>query len=119
MCIRDSRKLGRQLDLFHFDEQAPGAVFWHPKGWTVFQALIGYMRERQQRAGYVEVNTPDVMDRSLWETSGHWFNYRDNMFTTTTEDERVFALKPMNCPGGMLIFSQGLKSCRLYTSRCV
>ncbi|QTR49387.1 threonine--tRNA ligase [Candidatus Thiothrix anitrata] len=109
---RDHRKLGRQLDLFHFDEQAPGAVFWHPKGWTVFQALIGYMRERQQRAGYVEVNTPDVMDRSLWETSGHWFNYRDNMFTTTTEDERVFALKPMNCPGGMLMFSQGLKSYR-------
>ena len=109
---RDHRKIGRQLDLFHFDEQAPGAVFWHPKGWTVFQALIGYMRERQQRAGYVEVNTPDVMDRSLWETSGHWFNYRDNMFTTTTEDERVFALKPMNCPGGMLMFSQGLKSYR-------
>ncbi|QTR54863.1 threonine--tRNA ligase [Thiothrix unzii] len=109
---RDHRKLGRQLDLFHFDEQAPGAVFWHPKGWTVFQALIGYMRERQQRAGYVEVNTPDVMDRSLWEISGHWFNYRDNMFTTTTEDERVFALKPMNCPGGMLMFSQGLKSYR-------
>ncbi|MDX9989647.1 threonine--tRNA ligase [Thiothrix unzii] len=109
---RDHRKLGRQLDLFHFDEQAPGAVFWHPKGWTVFQALIGYMRERQQCAGYVEVNTPDVMDRSLWETSGHWFNYRDNMFTTTTEDERVFALKPMNCPGGMLMFSQGLKSYR-------
>ena len=109
---RDHRKLGRQLDMFHFDEQAPGAVFWHPKGWTVFQALIGYMRERQQRAGYVEVNTPDVMDRSLWETSGHWFNYRENMFTTTTEDERVFALKPMNCPGGMLMFSQGLKSYR-------
>lgn len=109
---RDHRKLGRQLDLFHFDEQAPGAVFWHPKGWTVFQSLIGYMRQRQQRAGYVEVNTPDVMDRSLWETSGHWFNYRDNMFTTTTEDERVFALKPMNCPGGMLMFSQGLKSYR-------
>ncbi|WGZ92864.1 MAG: threonine--tRNA ligase [Candidatus Thiothrix putei] len=109
---RDHRKLGRQFDLFHFDEQAPGAVFWHPKGWTVFQALIGYMRQRQQRAGYVEVNTPDVMDRSLWETSGHWFNYRDNMFTTTTEDERVFALKPMNCPGGMLMFSQGLKSYR-------
>ncbi|WML90414.1 threonine--tRNA ligase [Thiothrix lacustris] len=109
---RDHRKLGRQLDMFHFDEQAPGAVFWHPKGWTVFQELIGYMRQRQQRAGYVEVNTPDVMDRSLWETSGHWFNYRDNMFTTTTEDERVFALKPMNCPGGMLMFSQGLKSYR-------
>lgn len=109
---RDHRKLGRQLDLFHFDEQAPGSVFWHPKGWTIFQELISYMRQRQQRAGYVEVNTPDVMDRSLWETSGHWFNYRDNMFTTTTEDGRVFALKPMNCPGGMLMFAQGLKSYR-------
>jgi threonyl-tRNA synthetase len=109
---RDHRKLGRQLDLFHFHEDAPGAVFWHPKGWTIFQELIGYMRKRQQEAGYVEVNTPDVMDRSLWETSGHWFNYRENMFTTTTEDERVFALKPMNCPGGMLMFAQGLKSYR-------
>lgn len=109
---RDHRKLGRQLDLFHFDEQAPGAVFWHPKGWTVFQELIAYMRQRQQRAGYVEVNTPDVMDRSLWEVSGHWFNYRENMFTTKTEDERVFALKPMNCPGSVLMFAQGLKSYR-------
>lgn len=109
---RDHRKLGRQLDLFHFDEQAPGSVFWHPKGWTIFQELIAYMRQRQQRAGYVEINTPDVMDRSLWETSGHWFNYRDHMFTTKTEDERVFALKPMNCPGGMLMFAQGLKSYR-------
>ncbi|MBU0656560.1 MAG: threonine--tRNA ligase [Gammaproteobacteria bacterium] len=109
---RDHRKLGRQLDLFHFHEDAPGAVFWHPKGWTVFQELIGYMRQRQQRAGYVEVNTPDVMDRSLWEVSGHWFNYRENMFTTTTEDERVFALKPMNCPGSVLMFAQGLKSYR-------
>lgn len=109
---RDHRKLGRQLDLFHFHEDAPGAVFWHPKGWTVFQELIGYMRQRQQRAGYVEVNTPDVMDRSLWEISGHWFNYRENMFTTKTEDERVFALKPMNCPGSVLMFAQGLKSYR-------
>ncbi|MEZ5534350.1 MAG: threonine--tRNA ligase [Thiolinea sp.] len=109
---RDHRKLGRQLDLFHFHEDAPGAVFWHPKGWTVFQQLINYMRSRQEQAGYVEVNTPDVMDRSLWETSGHWFNYRENMFTTQTEDERVFALKPMNCPGGVLMFAQGLKSYR-------
>ena len=109
---RDHRKIGRQLDLFHFHEEAPGSVFWHPKGWTVFQELIAYMRKRQQEAGYLEINTPDVMDRSLWETSGHWFNYRDNMFTTTTEDERVFALKPMNCPGGMLMFAQGLKSYR-------
>lgn len=109
---RDHRKLGRQLDLYHFHEDAPGAVFWHPKGWKIFQKLIGYMRDRQERAGYVEINTPDVMDRHLWEVSGHWFNYRENMFTTQTEDERVFALKPMNCPGGMLMFSQGLKSYR-------
>ncbi|HPE60093.1 MAG: threonine--tRNA ligase [Thiothrix sp.] len=109
---RDHRKLGRQLDLFHFHEEAPGAVFWHPKGWTIFQQLINYMRARQEKAGYVEINTPDVMDRSLWEVSGHWFNYRENMFTTQTEDERVFALKPMNCPGGVLMFAQGLKSYR-------
>ncbi len=109
---RDHRKLGRQYDLFHFHEDAPGAVFWHPKGWIVFQKLINYMRDRQERSGYVEINTPDVMDRSLWETSGHWFNYRENMFTTKTEDERVFALKPMNCPGGVLMFAQGLKSYR-------
>lgn len=109
---RDHRKLGRAFDLFHFHEEAPGAVFWHPKGWTIFQQLISYMRQRQQEAGYVEINTPDVMDRSLWEVSGHWGNYRDNMFTTTTEDGRVFALKPMNCPGGMLMYAQGQKSYR-------
>ena len=109
---RDHRKLGAQLDLFHFDDCAPGSVFWHPKGWTLFQQLIGYMRTRQEAADYVEVNTPDVMDRGLWETSGHWFNYREAMFTTTTEDERVFALKPMNCPGAVSLFAQGLKSYR-------
>ena len=109
---RDHRKLGAQLDLFHFDDCAPGSVFWHPKGWTLFQQLIGYMRTQQERADYVEVNTPDVMDRGLWETSGHWFNYRETMFTTTTEDERVFALKPMNCPGAVSLFAQGLKSYR-------
>lgn len=109
---RDHRRLGRELDLFHFQDDAPGAVFWHPRGWTVFQQLINYMRARQEDAGYVEVNTPDVMDRSLWEISGHWANYRDHMFTTTTEDERVFALKPMNCPGGVLLFKHGLKSHR-------
>ncbi|KPA89832.1 threonyl-tRNA synthetase [Pseudomonas asplenii] len=109
---RDHRKLGAQLDLFHFDECAPGSVFWHAKGWTLFQQLIGYMRQRQEQAGYVEVNTPDVMDRGLWETSGHWQNYRDHMFTTSTEDERVFALKPMNCPGAVSIFGHGLKSYR-------
>jgi len=109
---RDHRKLGQQLDLFHFQEEAPGAVFWHPHGWRLFQELIAYMRARQEAAGYLEVNTPDVMDRSLWEVSGHWFNYREHMFTTQTEDERVFALKPMNCPGGMLLFKQGVKSYR-------
>ncbi len=109
---RDHRKLGQQLDLFHLQENAPGSVFWHPKGWRLFQTLIQYMRERQTRAGYVEVNTPDVMDRSLWETSGHWENYRQNMFITQTEDKRVFALKPMNCPGAMSMFAQGVKSYR-------
>jgi threonyl-tRNA synthetase len=82
---RDHRKLGRKLDLFHFSDEAPGSVFWHPKGWTLFRLLLDYMRQRQDDAGYVEVNTPDVMDRSLWETSGHWFNYRENMFSTQTE----------------------------------
>ncbi|WP_299321798.1 threonine--tRNA ligase [Parasphingopyxis sp.] len=109
---RDHRKLGRELDLFHFEEFAPGAVFWHPNGWHLFRGLIAYMRRRQERAGYVEVNTPDVMDRSLWETSGHWFNYHEHMFTTQTEDDRVFALKPMNCPGGVSLFAHGLKSYR-------
>lgn len=109
---RDHRKLGPQLDLFHFEDFAPGAVFWHPKGWWLFQQLITYMRERQTEAGYVEVNTPDVMDRSLWEVSGHWENYRQNMFTTQTEDERVFALKPMNCPGSVSLFKHGMKSYR-------
>lgn len=108
----DHRKLGQQLDLFHFDDCAPGSVFWHAKGWTLFKLLIGYMRQRQEQAGYQEVNTPDVMDRSLWETSGHWQNYRDHMFTTSTEDQRTFALKPMNCPGAVAIFGHGLKSYR-------
>jgi threonyl-tRNA synthetase len=109
---RDHRKIGRKLDFFHFSDDAPGSVFWHPKGWTLFRQLLDYMRERQDEAGYVEVNTPDVMDRSLWETSGHWFNYRENMFSTQTEDERIFALKPMNCPGSVSMFAQGLKSYR-------
>jgi len=109
---RDHRKLGAHLGLFHFDDMAPGSVFWHPKGWTLFQTLLGYMRQRQEVAGYVEVNTPDVMDRGLWETSGHWFNYRENMFTTSTEDERVFALKPMNCPGAVSLYARGIKSYR-------
>ena len=109
---RDHRKIGRKLGLFHFADDAPGSVFWHPKGWTLFRELLEYMRGRQDAADYVEVNTPDVMDRSLWETSGHWFNYRENMFSTQTEDERIFALKPMNCPGSVSMFAQGLKSYR-------
>jgi threonyl-tRNA synthetase len=109
---RDHRRLAREMDLFHFQEEGPGTVFWHPKGWTLFQSLISYMRRRQQQAGYVEVNTPQVLDRALWETSGHWQTYRENMFVTQTEDERVFALKPMNCPGHVQIFKNGLKSYR-------
>lgn len=109
---RDHRKLGKQLGLYHMSDEAPGSVFWHPKGWKLFLQLLDYMRGRQEKAGYIEVNTPDVMDRSLWETSGHWFNYRENMFTTQTEDERVYALKPMNCPGSVSMFAQGLKSYR-------
>ena len=109
---RDHRRLGREMDLFHFQEEGPGTVFWHPKGWTLFQTLISYMRRRQEEADYVEVNTPQVLDRALWETSGHWQTYRENMFVTTTEDERVFALKPMNCPGHVQIFKNGLKSYR-------
>ncbi|MCC5900623.1 MAG: threonine--tRNA ligase [Halomonas sp.] len=109
---RDHRRLGRQLGLFHFQEEAPGAVFWHPDGWAVLQTLITYMRRRQQNSGYVEVNTPDIMDRSLWETSGHWQNYQEHMFTTQTEDGRSLALKPMNCPGSVLLFRHGLKSYR-------
>jgi threonyl-tRNA synthetase len=109
---RDHRRLGREMDLFHFQEEGPGTVFWHPKGWTLFQTLIAYMRRRQQAESYVEVNTPQVLDRALWETSGHWDTYRENMFITKTEDERIFALKPMNCPGHVQIFKNGLKSYR-------
>ncbi len=107
---RDHRKLGREMDLFHFQEEAPGAVFWHPKGWTLFRALIDYMRHRQELADYVEISTPSVMDRVMWEKSGHWENFRENMYTTQTEDERVFALKPMNCPGGIQVYKQGITS---------
>ena len=109
---RDHRKLGREMDLFHFQEEGPGTIFWHPKGWTLFQALIGYMRRRQEQAGYTEVNTPQVLDKALWVTSGHWDTFRENMFFTKTEDDRVFALKPMNCPGHVQIFKNGLKSYR-------
>ena len=109
---RDHRKLGREMDLFHFQEEGPGVVFWHPKGWEVFQGLINYIRRRQNAVGYREVNGPQILDKSLWETSGHWDTFRENMFTTVTEDERVFAIKPMNCPGHIQIFKHGLRSYR-------
>ena len=107
---RDHRRLGRQMNLFHFQDEAPGAVFWHPDGWTLFQGLIDYMRSRQDAAGYREVNTPDIMDRSLWEASGHWETFAEHMYTTETRDERVFALKPMNCPGSLQVFNHGITS---------
>ena len=109
---RDHRKLGREMDLFHFQEEGPGVVFWHPKGWELFQGLINYMRRRQNAVGYREVNGPQILDKSLWETSGHWETFRENMFTTVTEDEREFAIKPMNCPGHIQIFKHGLRSYR-------
>jgi threonyl-tRNA synthetase len=109
---RDHRRLGREMNLFHFQEEAPGSVFWHGAGWTLFQTLIGYMRRRQDEAGYIEVNSPDLMDRSLWEASGHLEKFGDNMFLSQTPDERVFALKPMNCPGHVQIFKNGLRSYR-------
>lgn len=109
---RDHRKLGRQMNLFHFQEEAPGALFWHPKGWTLFQRLIDYMRSRQRDAGYREIHTPVVMDRALWEASGHWESFGEHMYTTETEDGRVFALKPMNCPGHVQVFKQGITSYR-------
>ncbi|MFC7064810.1 threonine--tRNA ligase [Brucella rhizosphaerae] len=114
---RDHRRLGREMDLFHFQEEGPGVVFWHAKGWRMFQTLVSYMRRRLDSHGYQEVNAPQVLDKSLWETSGHWGWYRDNMFKVTvagddTDDDRVFALKPMNCPGHVQIFKHGLKSYR-------
>jgi threonyl-tRNA synthetase len=113
---RDHRRLGREMDLFHFQEEGPGVVFWHPKGWTLFQALVAYMRRRLS-ADYAEVNAPQVLDKSLWETSGHWGWYRENMFGVQSagdeaEDKRLFALKPMNCPGHVQIFKHGMKSYR-------
>ena len=109
---RDHRKLGKEMDLFHFREESPGSVFWHEKGWALFQKLINYMRSRQDAAGYKEVNTPEVLDRLLWEKSGHWEKYGENMYTSETPDEKVFAIKPMNCPGHIQVFNQGLKSYR-------
>jgi threonyl-tRNA synthetase len=109
---RDHRRLGQQMDLFHFQDEAVGAVFWHPKGWSLYQTLIEYMRQQQELGGYREVNTPELMDRNLWEASGHWETFGENMFTSRTEDERVWAIKPMNCPGHVQIFKKGLRSYR-------
>ena len=109
---RDHRKLGKEMDLFHFREESPGAVFWHEKGWTLFQRLIEYMRLKQRYAGYREINTPELLDKTLWEKSGHWDKFGDLMFTSETPDEKVFAVKPMNCPGCVQVFNQGLKSYR-------
>ncbi|MDA9597570.1 threonine--tRNA ligase [Candidatus Pelagibacter sp.] len=109
---RDHRKLGKEMDLFHFREESPGSVFWHEKGWKLFQKLVAYIRNRQEQAGYKEVNTPEVLDRALWEKSGHWGKYGEHMYTSETPDEKIFAIKPMNCPGHVQIFNQGLKSYR-------
>ncbi|MGH8258408.1 MAG: threonine--tRNA ligase, partial [Steroidobacteraceae bacterium] len=109
---RDHRRIGRELDLFHMQEEAPGAVFWHPKGWVVFQTLIAHMRERQRQAGYQEVSAPELMDVNLWRQSGHLEKFGENMFLTETPDERVYAIKPMNCPGHIQIFNHGLRSYR-------
>ena len=113
----DHRKLGKEMDLFHFQEEAPGMVFWHPKGWTIYTQLQQYVREMQKKAGYFEVNTPEVVDRKLWEKSGHWDKYRENMFITEIDEEhanekRTNALKPMNCPNHVQIYNQGIKSYR-------
>ena len=109
---RDHRKLGKEMDLFHFREESPGSVFWHEKGWSLFQKLISYMRAKQNEAGYKEINTPEILDRTLWEKSGHWEKFSENMYTSTTPDEKIFAIKPMNCPGCVQVYNQGLKSYR-------
>ena len=109
---RDHRKLGKEMDLFHFREESPGSVFWHEKGWKLFQKLVAYMRNRQDKAGYKEVNTPEILDRALWEKSGHWEKYGEHMYTSETPDKKIFAIKPMNCPGHVQVFNQGLKSYR-------
>ena len=109
---RDHRKLGKEMDLFHFREESPGAVFWHEKGWLLFQRLVEYMRAKQRLAGYKEINTPELLDKTLWEKSGHWEKFGEHMFTSETPDEKTFAVKPMNCPGCVQVFNQGLKSYR-------
>ncbi|GIS76578.1 MAG: hypothetical protein CM1200mP12_22970 [Gammaproteobacteria bacterium] len=114
---RDHRKIGRQLNLFHFQEEAPGMVFWHSKGWTIYRILEDFIRKQQIDAGYEEINTPQLVDRKLWEQSGHWDKYRENMFITEIDEEhanekRINALKPMNCPCHVQVYNQGLKSYR-------
>jgi len=109
---RDHRKLGKEMDLFHFREESPGSVFWHEKGWLLFQRLIEYMRMKQRLAGYKEINTPELLDKTLWEKSGHWEKFGEHMFISETPDEKTFAIKPMNCPGCVQVFNQGLKSYR-------
>jgi len=109
---RDHRKLGKEMDLFHFREESPGSVFWHEKGWLLFLKLVEYMRSKQRLAGYKEINTPELLDKSLWEKSGHWEKFGEHMFTSETPDEKTFAIKPMNCPGCVQVFNQGLKSYR-------
>jgi len=109
---RDHRKLGKEMNLFHFREESPGSVFWHEKGWTLFQRLVEYMRMKQRLAGYKEINTPEILDRSLWEKSGHWDKFGEHMYTSETPDKKIFAIKPMNCPGCVQVFNQGLKSYR-------
>ncbi len=109
---RDHRKIGKEMDLFHFREESPGSVFWHEKGWLLFQRLVEYMRAKQRLAGYKEINTPELLDKTLWEKSGHWDKFGEHMFTSETPDEKIFAVKPMNCPGCVQVFNQGLKSYR-------
>ena len=109
---RDHRKLGKEMDLFHFREESPGSVFWHEKGWLLFQRLVEYMRMKQRLAGYKEINTPELLDKTLWEKSGHWEKFGEHMFTSDTPDKKTFAVKPMNCPGCVQVFNQGLKSYR-------
>ncbi len=109
---RDHRKLGKEMDLFHFREESPGSVFWHEKGWLLFQRLVEYMRMKQRLAGYKEINTPELLDKTLWEKSGHWEKFGEHMFISETPDEKTFAIKPMNCPGCVQVFNQGLKSYR-------
>ena len=109
---RDHRRLGRQMDLFHFQDEAVGAVFWHAGGWTLFQTLVNHLRRRQTDAGYLEVSTPELMDRSLWEASGHWDTFGENMFTSRTKDDRLWAIKPMNCPGHVQVYKKSLRSYR-------